>query len=180
MTAIDDALDEVVKIMKDEAVKKKKMSPYLNKQLKKIQKIDNKIEWFELKKAELEGEKQKELTEMGELMDLAVVAYHSLYNGYTVIPDNKRNMKIIDSGAFLKWLKTNRPPSEVFKFLKDALKIANLKSFCNAEINAQRLKGIMEPKIDGIDIGGISYRRYKTKVKNRVIVNYLDFEEYVK
>ena len=51
------------------------------------------------------------------------------------------------------------------EFLKDALKVTAIKSFCTTELNDQRINGVMEPKIDGIEIGAETYRRLTTTIK---------------
>lgn len=164
-TKLDIACEKVVKMMNEEAAAKNKMKPILDKKLKEIQKIDNKIKWFEDKIKELESDKQFELNRMDDLLDLAMQSSHSLSNGYTVMPDNKAKVEVLDVAAFLKWLKQNREPQDVLDFFSDALKKANLKKFCDKEMNNQTEKGILEPKIDGIRFGEITYRRLTTLTK---------------
>ena len=158
-------LDLALETLKENAAKKGEMKPYLDTQLKAVQKLDNKIAWFENKIKEIEEDKQKELRKMNDLLELAVTTSHTLDNGYYVKPDNKRKVEVIDIGKFMKWLKTHKTSTEVFDFFKDAMKISKLKSFCDKEANAQRMNGELKPSIDGIDFGEITYRRLTTGVK---------------
>jgi len=164
---VKDAINYTVDFMEKDAAEKKKMKPYLDKQLWAIQKTDNKIKWFENKIKELEEEKQLQLKKMGEYLDLAMQSSHSLKNGFTVMPDNKRKVEVTNTADFLKWLKANRKPQEVMSFFEGALKLSNLKSFCNKEANLQTEKGTIEPKIDGVEFGEITYRRLTTCVKEK-------------
>lgn len=136
------------------------MKPYLDKQLKKVQSCDLVIKKYE-------ENKKNELAKMGELLDLAVVSTHSLANGYTVKPANKMKMHVKDIGEFMKWLKNNKTPSVVFEFFKDAMKITALKKFCENEFNDQRVDGNLEPKIDGIEFGELTYTRLTTYTKEK-------------
>lgn len=149
---LSDAVRE--KILKEEA-QLKKTKPFLNKQLEKIQRIDWKI-------SALKAEKEKELLEMDSLLDLAMVSTHKLKNGYKVRPGNRYKVEILDIGLFMKWLKTNKPPGEVFDFLKDAIKLTNLKDFCMREANIQRVNGELNPTIDGVEFGEMTYRKLST------------------
>jgi len=160
--SIDESFKKVSKQMLNAAVENKKMKPILDKQLKEVEKIDNKIKWFENKIKEEEERKEKELRKMNDLLELAVKSTHKLSNGYTVKPDDKREFTVEDIGSFLKWLKANKSPIEVMEFLKTSMKKTALRSFCNEEANKQRIEGIIEPKIDGIILGQVTYRRLTT------------------
>jgi len=162
---LDDCLDQIESDMLDQAVQQKKMNPILDKQLWVVQKIDGKITWFENKLKELEEEKQLELRKMGDLLELAMKQTHELKNGYTVKPDNKRKLEVKNLGDFLKWLKINREPQDVFSFLEESIKKTSLTRFCNKEANNQRTNGELEPKIDGIKFGVVTYRRLTTENK---------------
>lgn len=141
------------------------MAPHLDLQLSKVEKIDAKIHWFNGKIKELEVEKQRELLKMDDLLDAAMTSKWELKNGYCVKPDNRHQIEIQDSGEFLKWLKENKEPQVILKFFKDALKVTNLKKFCDYEANMQRVKGIMKPSIGGVNIGEVTYRRLTTEYK---------------
>lgn len=162
---LDLACDEVDKLMLKEAAQKKKMTPYLDEHLMKIQAIDRQLNWNEKKKTELEKSKKALLSKMNELLDLAMVQTHSLRNGYKVKPDHKRKIVVKDITKFMMWLKKNKPPSEVFSFFKDSIKVAKLKSFCEKEAIEQGLGGELIPIIDGVDFGDITYRKLTTEVK---------------
>lgn len=163
--AIDKAYKDISEMMLKKAVAEEKMKPYLDKQLKEVEKIDNKIKWFEGKIKEEEAKKETEIKKMGELLDLAMKSSHALPNGFTVLPDDKREFKVIDAGKFLKWLKANVEPVEVMEFFKTSLKKTSMRSFCDKQANLQTEKGIMEPKIDGVQFGDITYRRLTTEKK---------------
>ena len=139
--------------------------PYLDTAAKKIQKVDNKIEWFEKQIKELEKEKQEKLGEFQELLDAAGTFGHTLYNGYTIRPDNRYKAEILDKQAFFAWLKKNRTPDEVLDFLGRAISATKLKNFVGAECDRQKERGIMEPQVDGVKIFDINYRRLTTEVK---------------
>jgi len=164
-TPFDIACENVEEDMLKKAAETKRMAPYLNEQLKKVQKVDKSIEWYENKIGELNKQKQNELAKMDDLLDLAMVSSHSLKNGYTVKPANSMKIKVVSTQKFLGWLKKNRTPLDVLLFFEGALKLANLKRFCEKEYNEQRLKGNMEPKVDGIEYGDITYRRLTTGIK---------------
>lgn len=139
--------------------------PYLDKDLKEIEKIDNKIEWFQSKITDLEKEKQNKLANLAETFDTAMVTRHSLKNGYTALIDNRYEIKIDDTAAFLKWLKANCTPDEVLEFFTSSLKITSLKKFCSVQINKRVMQGMFESEIqiDGITIKDMQYRRLTTK-----------------
>ncbi len=154
----DIACEDAEKFANERLAEQKRLAPFLNRNLFQIYNIDNKIK-------ELEKVKQEKLEKLGELMDLAMVNTHSLKNGFTVKPDNKRKVIVKDIAKFMAWLKVNKKPQEVFDFFKDAMKISALKSFCEKEANDQRIKGIMNPEIDGVEFGEITYRRLTTYMK---------------
>lgn len=162
---MDIAIEDVGQQILHKEAQQKKMRPLLDAQLNKVQKIDNFIIWHEEKIKGFEKEKQNELLNMSELLDTAMQATHSLSNGYIVKPDNKRKIEIEDIAKFMKWLKQNKPPLEVFQFFEGALKVSNLKKFCEKEFEVQRLNGEILPTIDGIEFGDITYRRLTTEIK---------------
>ena len=53
-TELDEACEMVKDIMLKEAAEQEKMKPYLDKQLWAIQKLDNKINWYEKKIKEID------------------------------------------------------------------------------------------------------------------------------
>ena len=140
-----------------------KHKPYLDKALFEIEKIDEKINWFNEKAKQLEKEKQVKLSNLNELFDLAMVSKHSLKNGFTAKTDNRYKLEVEDTGAFLKWLKANCEPQEILKFFSDSLKVTKLKSFCEAKINEMRINGELAPEIDGVKIYDVTFRRLTTK-----------------
>lgn len=162
MKIMDKTLIEIEEIMIERASKLNKMKPFLDHKLKEIQKIDNKLNWYQEKIKEIEKEKQKELDKMNDLLETAMVDTHKLSNGFGVKPDNKRKVEITNISDFLKWLKQNKTSSEVLSFFDDAIKLTKLKSFCEKESNEQRLKGIIQPKIDGVEFGDITFLRLTT------------------
>ncbi len=157
----------IEKEMLEDAINKKEMKPLLDKQLQVVQKIDNKIKWYENRIKDIEIEKQRELSKMGDLLELSMTQTHSLSNGFTVKPDHKRKLEVKNMGEFLKWLKKTKEPQAVIRFLIKAIGVTALKSFCNKEANEQRINGELEPKIDGIEFGVISYRRLTTVRKEQ-------------
>lgn len=153
---------EVIEAMKkaeDEA------RPYLDRQARIIMALDKRLNNLEVFKKNIEEEKQKELEKMQDLMEAVPTIIHSLPNGYTVAYDHKRKMEVDNMASFLRWLKTNCEPHEVLSFFQDAIKSANLKKFVEKKCDEQRQAGVMEPKIDGIDIKEITFRRLTTFFK---------------
>jgi len=142
-----------------------KYEPYLKTEVEKVQKLDNKIKWFESKIKELEEEKQQQLRKTMELFDSAMVSKHILKNGYTVKVDDRYAMNILDTGKFLKWMKTNCEPHEVLEFFTNSLKVAALKKFCSQQVNKMRDDGKLgdEIVIDGIEILEKDFRRLTTE-----------------
>lgn len=162
---LDYAMDKI----KEQDMEAGKHKPYLDAECKIVQNIDNKIEWHQSKIAELEKLKQAQLSKVSELFDLAMVHKHELKNGYIVKTDNRYKLEVQSVGDFLKWLKANVEPQDVLKFFEDAIKITKLKSFVEHQINLQRIEGELEPKVDGIKIFDVTFRRLTTtkrKVKN--------------
>jgi hypothetical protein len=158
---LDQAMDDIEKNRAYAAL-------FLNKQAIKVRSVDKRIEAIEKQKAVLEAEKQVELTKMMEYMELGVVLTHTLEaDGYTISYDHRRRMDIRSVGEFLRWLKANCETSEVLKFFEGAIKADNLKKFCNKKCDEQRANGIMEPKIDGIDLHEINYKRLTTFYKEK-------------
>ena len=151
--------------MKADATKRQEMFPYLNKKLWAIFKIDSKIKWFEKKIEELEAEKAKQVEEMDELLDLAVVTSFKLTNGFVIEPDNRHKLEIKDFKAFMLWLKKNYSPNNIMEFLEQNIKVTSLKRFCDRHLNQMRLKGEMNPTIDGIEIIDVNFRKLRTRMK---------------
>lgn len=162
-TELDIAMEKVIRQM----AASKEHQKILDNELRKVERIDKKIEWYKDKIAELEDQKQKELSRFGELLDLAMKSTHMLKNGYFIKPDDRRKVEVKDVPKFLKWLKENKEPQVVLEFFNDALKITNLKAFVDREANHQRVNGVVNPSVDGVDIGEITYRRFKTGYKKR-------------
>ncbi len=152
---LDKHLDDAHTAVLQRDIELKKAKPHLDRQLGTVRYLDKQIKKFE-------EMKQEEINRMEDLMELAVVSKHTLKDGFFIKPANTRKVYLKDIGKFLKWLKANRNPYEILAFFKDAFKITAVKNFCDDEANAQRLKGIMEPKIDGIELGGITYNRLTT------------------
>ena len=161
-TAMDKAIEKVDKQLAEKAIAQNKAKPLLDRQLRAVEKADGLIKWYENKIKEAEEDKQKELMKMNDLLEMAEKSTHELKNGYKVKPDNKYYIQIKDVGAFMSWLKKNKTPDEVFEFFKDSIGKRALKKFCSKEINHQKECGIIEPVIDGIDFGDITYRRLTT------------------
>ena len=157
-------LDETVKEYRAMEIKAGEHTQYLDADLKEIQKVDNKIEWFKEKTKELEKDKQVLLNRLSETFDLAMVHSHSLPNGFAAKVDNKFKCEINDSGKFLKWLKVNCEPHEVLEFFQDSLKVTKVKDFCSKQINKMKINGYMEHeiKIDGIEFSDLTFRRLTT------------------
>lgn len=155
-------LDALDKVLKEKENNLKKWTPELNKQAHVIKRLDDTIEYHEKKIKLLEEQKKDELEKMQELFDSAVINSHTV-GDYKIYASLSRKMDIADVPAFLKWLKLNCTPDEVIEFFTDALKATNLKRFVERQADKQRLKGEMNPIIDGIDLGDITYRRLTTK-----------------
>ena len=155
-------LDFALKEIKDREEKNK---PFLNSQALKIEKIDRQIKYYEDKIKSLEKSKQIELEVMQELFDTAVCSSHRLSNGYTVSISFSRKMKIENVQEFLLWMKQNCTPKEVLEFFEDSLKSTAIKKFVEKQCDLQRVKGEMEPKVAGVDIGDINFRRLTTFYK---------------
>lgn len=160
---IDEAYEKVIK----EMVARKENDKILDTELSKVEKIDKKIEWYEKKISELEAQKQKEIKRFSELLDLAMKTTHIKPNGYFIKPDDRRKVEVKSVPDFLKWLKVNKEPQVILEFFNDALKKTKLSEFANREANHQRINGVINPKIDGIDFGEIQYTKYKTGYKKR-------------
>jgi hypothetical protein len=162
-----DALDKAMADIAGREKKKENMKFFLDQQLRIIERIDKRLAYYEQKKIDVELEKREALSKMENLLDLASTLKHELDNGYFVKPDNKYKIEITDIVAFMKWLKNNKRPDEVLDFFKNALKISNLKHFCNKEINKQRIEGIIEPEIDGVILGDVSFNKLTTGYKEK-------------
>ena len=162
---MDEFLEKFDEEKEERLILEKKFKPLLDGKLKSLQELDNKIEWFEQKIATLEKMKKKILGDTGNLLESSGQQSHALYNGYTVKPDNKRKVEVKDISKFMKWLKENKKPQVVFDFFEDAMKISSLKKFCETEANEQRLNGEIEPIIDGVDFGEVTYTKLKTEMK---------------
>lgn len=155
-------LDFAMKEIKEREIKS---APFLNKQAYKIEKIDKTIKYYEDKIKALEKSKQDELEVMQELFDTAVTTCHRLPNGYTVAISFSRKMKIENVQEFLLWLKQNCTPKEVLDFFDGALKSTAIKKFVEKQCDKQRIDGEIDPKVSGIDIGDINFRRLTTYYK---------------
>lgn len=155
MGKLDDAMGLIDDVLLKEAAENEKMNPLLDRQLKRIQLIDNKIKYFE----EI---KQKELRTMSDLLELAHTNTHVLKDGFKVMPDNRYNITITDIGAFMRWLKLNKNADDIFDFFKSSLKVAEIKKFCSQEFNIQQNNGEIKPTIDGISVGEMQFRKLKT------------------
>lgn len=164
---LDIAVEKAEKILLERAVTQNKMKPLLDKQLGKAEVLDKKISYHQTKIKELEEEKQKELSKLSELLDLAVLGSHALPNGYTAMPDDRRKIVVNSIGDFMKWLKVNKSTDDVFEFFEGAMKLTKLKRFCEEEVNRQRLNGEISPSIDGVEIGKVTFRRLTTKYKGK-------------
>lgn len=157
-------LDEAFNfIEKDRALAK----VHLDKQAIIVRALDRKIEALEAQKERLEKEKQAELSKMEAYMELAVINTHALPDGYTVTYDHKRKLEVKDAGEFLRWLKSHCTPSEVLSFFEGAIKSASLKKFVEKKHDEARSNGIMDLKIDGLNIGEITFRRLTTFTKGK-------------
>lgn len=151
---IDDFLGEF-----DEAEKKKaSFMPMINNEINKLEYLDKQIN-------QLENQKKARLNNLSELFDSAMITSHTLQNGYHVGPDNRFKIELTDIGAFLKWLKENKEPVEVMKFLGEAIKLGNLKRFVEQEYNHQRENGEVEPSVEGVKFGKLTFRKLGTKYK---------------
>lgn len=162
MKPMDEAIKNVEEYLVEKEATLKKNKPILDGKLYEIKKVDDKIEWHKEKIKELEEEKSEKVKRMGDLMEIAMVGKHQLKNGFGIKPDNRYKLEIKDKPAFFKWLKSNREPSEVLEFLVDGIKKTALKNFCEKEINDQRVRGIMNPEIDGIEIQSRTFTRLTT------------------
>lgn len=169
---LDRALAEVEKNMLEDAAEKKKMEPYLTKQLYVLKRIDDRILYFENQLKELEIKKREELSKMSDLLELAGTSRFEVKPSkgnvriYRVKPDNRHKVEIENMFSFMYWLKENIEPQEVIRFFAKALKLTELKKFCNQQYNEQRSKGDMNPSIDGIKFGDLEYRKLKTEYVN--------------
>jgi hypothetical protein len=140
---------------------------FLDKQAIIVRSVDKKIEALEKQLKRLEEEKQRELTKMEEYMELGVVLTHTLPDGFTVTYDHKRKMEIRNVGEFLRWLKAHCKTSEVLTFFDGAIKATAIKKFVEKKCDEQRAEGILEPKVDGVDIKEITFRRLTTFYKEK-------------
>lgn len=160
MKPLDAALEQ---IEKDKALAK----VHLDRQAIFVRAIDKKIAALEAQLKVLEAEKQAELMRMEDYMELALVNVHSLSDGYTVSYDHKRKVEIRNVGEFLRWLKAHCSTSEVLSFFDGAIKATSIKKFVEKKCDEQRSQGILDPKVDGIDIGDITFRRLTTFYKEK-------------
>lgn len=156
---------KVQKQMVERAAEKEKQLPFLHKYALEISKIDSKIDYFESKKKDLEKEKQELLKKFFEFMEAAHIQKFSLPNNYTIKVDDTRETTIHDVGLFMKWLKENFQPHEVFDFFETALKKTSVKKFVNKAFNDKRIDGEIIPSIPGMEFGEITYRRLTTGFK---------------
>lgn len=140
---------------------------HLDKQAITVRAVDRKIEALEKQLKRLEQEKQKELEKMMEYLELGVVLKHTLPDGYTVTYDHKRKVKINSVSEFLRWMKAHCKTSEVLTFFDDSLKAASIKKFVEKKCDEQRAEGVLDPKVDGIEIGEITFRRLTTFYKEK-------------
>lgn len=160
-----EAIDKAVKDIEDQELEAQKYEQILNRDAWAILRIDRNINYHEEKIKDLEKTKQDKIKLFNDKLELAVLSKWELDNGYTIKPDNRYNIEVEDTEAFLKWLKSNCKPEEVLEFFKDALKKSNLKRFAEKKINEQRLEGVMNPEIDGLYIKDLAYRRLTTTYK---------------
>lgn len=162
MKPLDKALEEVDKIMLEQAAQQQKMNPILDRKLKELYRLDDSIKYFEGRIKIIEKEKKQKLDEMQNLLDLAMKSSHSLKNGYTVKPKSNRKMKIEDPEKFLRWIKKHKTPNEVMEFLSSALKLTNVKKFCEKEFDNQKEQGEIYPSVDGIRYGKETFTQLQT------------------
>lgn len=159
---LDAACDAVTKLLIEKDKTKDMAKPFLDKKTSEIEDLDEKIAWFEDKISDIEAKKFKLLDEIQDLFDTAGVTKHSLKNGYTIKPDHRRKVNIKDIAGFLKWLKTNMEPQEILDFFKNSLKVTSIKRFCEMQYIEQREKGNINPSIDGIDFGELTFSKLTT------------------
>lgn len=164
-------LDWAMEKIMEQDMEAKKYKPYLDKALRDVKLVDDKIDWYQRQIDEQEKIKQAKLNKISELFDLAMVSKHELPNGYTVKTDNRYKLEVQDVGAFLKWLKTNCEPQQVLEFFKDAIKVTKLKSFAEKQINEMRINGELSPEIDGLKIYDVTFRRLTTLTKEKKNAN---------
>ena len=155
MTKLDEAVKSKNKEFLEIQAEKDNMKPYLDKQLWHIHNLENKENFYK-------DLKQKSIDKMNDMMELGGASSHTLKNGFTIKPDNRFKIRIVDMAKFLQWLKNNKNPQEVMSFLEDAIKLGELKKFCCKEFNKQQLNGEILPKICGIEFGELTYRKLIT------------------
>lgn len=155
---LDIAMETVEKILLEEAANKNEMKPYLEKKLKEIR-------WVENKQAELSQKREDLLKEMTDLLELAGEISFQLTDGFRARYAHTREVKVEDFKAFMKWIKENKEPKDVMEFLENAVKSGAVKKFVEKEIENQKINGELEPNIDGVSAGAISFRRLTTDHK---------------
>lgn len=150
--------------VKDKEDRLKEMRETLDKVVKPVQAIDLRIEQQLKVIAKLEEEKQKALEKVRDAFELAIVNGHTLSNGYKVQFHGKRPIKVTNIKAFLGWLKVNVPAEEVATFLGAAIGSKELKKFVENYCDDMKLKGVIVPSIDGINLEEINFRRLRTSL----------------
>ena len=156
-------LDKCFKEIEERMIEAGEHKLHLDNAIRPILKIDNSIDYYKKKILELEDEKELELRKVSDLFELAMVSTHSLKNGYTVKVDNRYKIEIKNVRAFLGWLKVNADPENVLELFATGLKKTVIYKYASKEINNMRIRGEMEPKIDGLEIYDITYRKLTTK-----------------
>lgn len=159
LAALDGALNEKIARMKE-------ADEELNKVVKLVHRIDLRIEQ-QLKVLEnLEKEKQTALEIVRDEFELYIRTRHKL-GDYEVKFHGKRPIEITDIRAFMKWLKANIPPEEVADFFSKSLIKKELQKFIENYCDNQRTKGVINPTVDGINIGVINFRRLTTSLTKK-------------
>ncbi len=157
-------LDKAVKEIED---KRKATDEELEKVVKRVKKIDDEIAIVEARLARLELNKQDALDIVRDEFELYSRTYFRLADGYEVKFHGKRPIEITDIKAFMKWLKANIPAEEVAEFFSKSLIKKELQNFIELWCDSERSKGVMNPTVDGINIGVINFRRLRTSLTKK-------------
>ena len=157
-------LDSLNKAVEEIEEKRKLSDEELTKVVKRVKKIDDEIAIVEARLARLELNKQDALDIVRDEFELYSRTYHRLEDGYEVKFHGKRPIEIQDIKAFMLWLKGNVPPQDVLEFFSKAIIKKELQNFIENYCDEQRSKGVMNPVVDGIDIGVINFRRLRTSL----------------
>jgi len=146
--------------------KRKESEAHIYKSVEVVRKIDVRIEQ-QLKVLErLEAEKQAALDNVRDDFELFNRTYFTI-NDYEVKFHGKRPIEITDIQAFMRWLKGNIPAVEVAEFFGRALIKKELQKFIENYCDNQRSKGVIDPKVDGVNIGIINFRRLTTSLTKK-------------